>query len=60
MSGPVFNASPWVSGTPTQVGTMRVAITHGNSATLTYSYNGVTVTKQIQRQVFGTVRPTCE
>ena len=60
MSGPPFNSSPWVPGTPTQVGTMRVAATHGNSATLTYSYNGVTVTKQIQRQVFGAVRPACE
>ena len=60
MSGPVFNASPWVPATPTQVGTLNVGVTHGNSATLTYSYNGVTVTKQIQRQVFGTVRPTCE
>ena len=39
---------------------MSVAVRHGNSATLTYSYNGVTVTKQIQRQVFGAVRPACE
>jgi lysyl endopeptidase len=60
MSGPPFNASPWVSAVPTPVGTMSVATSHGNSATLTYSYQGVTVTKQIQRQVFGTVRPACE
>lgn len=60
MSGPVFNASPWVAATPAPVGTMTVAVTHGNSATLTYSYNGVSVTKQIQRQVFGNPKPACE
>lgn len=59
-SGPVFNASPWAPATSTQVGTMTVAFTHGNSATLTYSYNGVSVTKQIRRQVFGSVKPACE
>lgn len=60
MSGPPFNSSPWVPGAPTQVGTMTVAATHGNSATLTYTFGGVTVTKQIQRQVFATVKPACE
>lgn len=60
MSGPVFNASPWVAATPTQVGTMSVTVRHGNAATLTYSYNGVSVTKQIQRQVFGNLKPACE
>lgn len=60
MSGPVFNANPWVAATPAQVGTMTVVASHGNSATLTYTYNGVSVTKQIQRQVFGSLKPACE
>jgi lysyl endopeptidase len=60
MSGPVFNASPWTAATHTAVGTMTVAVTHGNSARLTYSYNGTSVSKQIQRQVFGTLKPSCE
>lgn len=60
MSGPMFNASPWVPATPTQVGTLSVAVTHGNSATLTYSYSGVTVSRPIQRQVFGNLKPACE
>jgi lysyl endopeptidase len=60
MSGPPFNSSPWAPATPTQVGTMTVAATHGNAATLTYTFGGVTVTKQIQRQVFATVKPACE
>lgn len=61
-SGPAFNASPWVSATTTQVGTMSVEVNdfNYNSATLTYRYNGTTVTKQIQRQVFGTLKPSCE
>jgi hypothetical protein len=51
-----------VPATPTQVGTMTVAVNdfNHNSATLTYRYNGTTVTKQIQRQVFGTLKPSCE
>lgn len=62
MSGPLFNANPWVSVVPTPVGTMTVVANNFNynSATLTYSYNGTTVTKQIQRQVFGTLKPSCE
>jgi hypothetical protein len=61
-SGPVFNASPWVPATLTQVGTMTVAVNdfNYNSATLTYRYNGTTITKQIQRQVFDTLKPSCE
>ena len=31
---------------------MRVRFTNGESGTLTYTYNGTTVTKQITRQVF--------
>ena len=59
-TGPVFNASPWVAATPTQVGTMTFTPTHGNAATLTYTFNGVTVTKQVTRQTFANLKPLCE
>ena len=59
-AGPVFNASPWVAATTTQVGTLTFAPSTGNAATLTYAFNGVTVTKQVTRQTFGNVKPLCE
>lgn len=59
-AGPVFNTTPWTPTSVTQVGTMTFTPTDGNAATLTYSYNNVNVTKQVQRQVFGAVRPLCE
>lgn len=61
-TGPVFNASPWVAAIPTQVGTMTFAPSgsDGSGATLTYTFENVTVTKQVQRQVFSTLKPLCE
>jgi hypothetical protein len=59
-TGPVFNANPWVAATATQVGTMSFAPSHGNAATLSYTFNGVTVTKQVTRQTFASVKPLCE
>jgi len=58
--GPAFNTVPWTAVTPTPVGTMSLAFTHGNQATLTYTVNGVSVTKQIQRQVFSSPKVECE
>ena len=58
-TGPAFNASPWTAATATAVGTMSFSFEHGNRGTMTYTVNGVTVTKQIQRQVFGALRPSC-
>src|SRR5207342_791663 len=57
-TGPAFNASPWTSVGATQVGTMRLAFSGANDATLSYTYNGQSVTKTITRQVFKTL-PTC-
>jgi hypothetical protein len=61
-TGTPFNA-PVVGGTVTAsvtpVGTMTVRFINGENATLTYTVNGVTVTKLIQRQVFGTSVPVC-
>ena len=59
-TGPAFNASPWTAATPTAVGNMTLQFTNGNSGTLTYTFNGVTVTKSIVRDVFGAVRVQCE
>ena len=61
-SGPAFNTTPWptTGAQPTGVGTMTFRFDHGNKGTLTYSVNGTSVVKQIQRQTFGALRPSCE
>ena len=59
-SGPAFNASPWTAATPAPVGTMSFVFTNGNAGTITYSFNGVTVTKAIQRQVFAPIKTQCD
>jgi hypothetical protein len=58
-TGPAFNASPWTGATPTAVGTMSFSFTDGDHGTLTYTYNGTSVTKAITRQVFGTLKTDC-
>jgi hypothetical protein len=58
-SGPPFNAAPWGTTTPVAVGTMSFAFTDGDNGTLTYTVNGVSVTKTITRQVFGALRTDC-
>ena len=59
ITGPAFNASPWTSVGVTRVGSMTLSFTNGENATLTYSVDGVNVTKQITRQVFGSAPPLC-
>ncbi len=59
-AGPAFNTSPWPGATSTPVGTMTFAFSSGNAGTLTYSVNGVTVTKSIQRQVFSSPTTQCQ
>ena len=61
-TGPAFNANPFTpigAGNVTRVGTLAVTFNHANSATLTYSVNGTAVTKNIQRQVYGTRSANC-
>ena len=58
-TGPAFNAQPFTSIGVARVGTMRLAFANGESATLTYSVNGIEVTKAITRQVFASPLPTC-
>ncbi len=59
-TGPRFDTKPWTAVTPVQVGTMSVDFTAGNVATLTYTINGIAVSKSIQRQAFAPLRPDCE
>ena len=61
-TGPAFNAVPFTPLTApnlTTVGTMSVIFPTSNTATLTYSVNGTTVTKAIQKQVYDVGVPIC-
>ena len=61
-TGPAFNAVPFTPIGPSnlsKVGTMSVAFSEANIATLTYTVNGVEVRKSIQRQVYGTRSANC-
>jgi lysyl endopeptidase len=60
VTGPVFNANPWTPTTPTQVGTMTFSFSSGNAGTLTYTVNGIQVTKSIQREVFSSPTTQCQ
>ena len=51
IAGPAFNAQPWTAVGVTQVGTMRLRFSNGETGTLEYTAYGVTVTKTIKRQV---------
>ncbi len=58
-AGPVFNASPFTGVTTATVGTMRLSFSDGNNGTLSYTYNGIAVTKAITRQIFSSPLPSC-
>ncbi len=60
-TGPRFDASPFnpAQVVPTKVGTMSLRFANGTSGTLTYSYNGTTVTKAITREEFSSPLPAC-
>ncbi|HUQ28535.1 MAG TPA: trypsin-like peptidase domain-containing protein [Usitatibacter sp.] len=62
-TGPAFNAVPFTPITAannTQVGTMTFAFTHGDAGTMTYTVNGTSVTKAIQRLEFGAIKASCK
>jgi lysyl endopeptidase len=62
-TGPAFYANPFTpigAGNLTQVGTMTVAFSGSNAGTLTYSVNGVNVTKSITKQVYGAAAANCQ
>lgn len=58
-TGPPYFTVPWTSISVSQVGTMTLRFASATSATLSYSFNGITVNKNIQRQVFGSPVPEC-
>jgi hypothetical protein len=58
-TGPPFNTVPWTSVSVSPVGTMTLTFPTVSTATLQYSFNGTSVTKSIQRQIFGSPVPTC-
>jgi hypothetical protein len=61
-TGSPFNAVPFtplVLSDLTPVGNMRLRFTDGNNGTLTYTFNGATVTKAITRQVFWSPVSAC-
>lgn len=61
-TGPAFHANPFMpisSANLSEVGTMSVAFAGANSATLTYTVDGTSVTKQIQKQVYGSRAANC-
>jgi hypothetical protein len=60
--GSPFNAVPIVPTAGSDVatvGSMTVTFSGTNAATLTYSVNGTTVTKSIQKQIFGARAADC-
>ena len=57
-NGPAFNTVPWTPIGYEQVGSMTVSFSSKTTGMVTYSMNGMTVTKNIQQQVFGPV-PDC-
>jgi len=61
-SGPAFNASPFPPLTianVSAVGGMSISFSGSNAATLNYTANGVSVTKAIQMQVYGSRPASC-
>lgn len=58
-NGPRMGSASWGAVGVTEVGTMTLRFTDGEHGTLTYSYNGAVITKEIERQEFGNARPFC-
>src|SRR5262245_28935154 len=61
-TGSPFNANPFPPIGPsniTEVGTMSLAFSGENNGMLTYTVNGASVTKMIQRQVYGARAANC-
>jgi hypothetical protein len=59
-TGRAFNSATWATPAVSEVGTMRLAFSNGTSGTVTYSVNGTTVTKAIERQVFDARPSICQ
>lgn len=61
-AGPPFNALPWnpAAVTLVPVGMTSIAFVNGNSATFTYTLNGITQTKSITRNVLRAPGTVCQ
>ena len=59
-TGPAFNANPWTPINPIVVGSMSFNFANGDSGTMTYTVDGISVAKQIKRQVFSVPKTQCE
>jgi hypothetical protein len=59
-TGPAFNASPWGATQVVEVGTLKLDFEDGRKGKLTYTIDGVQVTKSISRQVFSTPATDCD
>ena len=59
--GPAFNASPWNPSqvTVTPVGTATFSFSDANNGTFAYTVDGVSQTKNITRQVYGSPPTVC-
>jgi hypothetical protein len=60
--GPAFNSVPFTPITAadnTEVGTMTFSFSDGATGTMTYTVNGVQVTKKISRFEFAAIKPLC-
>jgi len=58
-TGPPFHQVPWSPIGVTEVGIMSIEFLTQGLATLTYTYDGATVTKSVVRQVFSAPVPEC-
>jgi hypothetical protein len=58
-TGPAFNTTPWTSISAQEVGTMTIYFVSANLASVNYTFNGVSVTKSVSRQEFGSPVPEC-
>jgi hypothetical protein len=61
-TGPSFSAVPWspAAVSVAQVGTVTLTFADGNHAAFAYTYNGVSQTKQIVREVFRAPGTVCQ
>jgi hypothetical protein len=60
-TGPPFNATPWAGPIVyNKVGTLSFTFATGNSATMSYTVNGASVTKQVSRMMFALPATICD
>jgi lysyl endopeptidase len=59
-NGPAFNSAAWGSISIRPVGNISVRFFDGANGTLSYTIEGVSVTKTITRQVFAAAPPSCQ